>query len=186
MRGPIGHRGRAADAQPLRPEGKVGQRHFEGSSGRGADPCRAAGCLRRHRSGLRSTASLLGSSEPGVPAGLVKGLVSRHVRRFGVSASSARPLQPALADASAAGNRTPPNLSVVSISQPNVATSYRFFADRRREPCQRWRQLGIDEEPHFIRLSDEDRMVEILGGVLEARADVLPLQIRVVSKNLIL
>ena len=75
--------------------------------GRGADPCRAAGCLPRRRSCLRSTASLLGSS-------------------------------------------------------------------------------GIDEEPHFIRLSDEDRMVEILGGVLEARADVLPLQIKVVSKNLIL
>jgi hypothetical protein len=52
------------------------------------------------------------------------------------------------------------------IPQPNVATRYRFFADRRQEPCQRWRQLGIDEEPHFIRLSDEDRMVEILGGVL--------------------
>ena len=45
-------------------------------------------------------------------------------------------------------------------------TRYRFIADRRQEPCQRWWQLGIDEEPHFIRLSDEDRMVEILGGIL--------------------
>jgi len=25
---------------------------------------------------------------------------------------------------------------------------------------------GVDEEPHIIRLSDEDRMVKILGGVL--------------------
>lgn len=46
---------------------------------------------------LRPTASRSGSSEPGVPAGLAMGPVSRHVRRFGVSASSARPLQPALA-----------------------------------------------------------------------------------------
>lgn len=69
-------------------------------------------------------------------------------------------------DAPAASNRKPPNLSVVGIPQPNVATRYRFFADRRQDPCQRWRQLGIDEEPHFICLSDEDRMVEILGGVL--------------------
>jgi hypothetical protein len=68
-----------------------------------------------------------------------------------------------------------------------VGTSRGFHEQRlRSESNRRWRQLGIDEKPHFIRLSDEDRMVEILGGVLEARADVLPLQIRVVSKNLIL
>ena len=174
---------------------------------------------------VRSAASRSGSSEPGVPAVLVKGLVSRHVRRFDASASSARPLQPALApsgvrerflprgapateqsqvgavadsqpddlsaaalchvanrevfvfrhDAPAASNRKPPNLSVIGIPQPNVATRYRFFADHRQKPCQRWRQLRSDEEPHFIRLSDEDRMVEILGGVLQACADVLPL-----------
>jgi hypothetical protein len=120
--------------------------------GRAAEPCRAAGCLRRHRPGLRSAASRLGFSEPGVPVGLAKGLVSEvFVFRH---------------DAPATSNRKLSILSVVGIPQSTVATRYRFFADRRREPCQRWRHLGIDEEPHFIRLSDEDRMVEILGGVL--------------------
>ena len=55
-----------------------------------------------------------------------------------------------------------------------------------RRPRQRWRQLRFDEETHAIRLSDEDGMVEILGGVLEAGADIFSFQIRVVSKNLIL
>lgn len=87
---------------------------------------------------------------------------------------------------SPAGNRKLPNLSVIGIPQPHVTTRYRFFTDRRQEPCQRWRQLRVHEEPHVISLSDEDGMVEILGGVLQTRADVLPLQIRVVSKNLIL
>ena len=36
------------------------------------------------------------------------------------------------------------------------------------------------------RLTDEDGMVERLGRVLKARADVLPLRIRIVSRNLIL
>lgn len=89
-------------------------------------------------------------------------------------------------DAPAASNRKPPNLSIVCISQPNVTTRNRFFAERPQKLCQRRRQLGVDEEPHVVRLSDEDRMVEILGGVLEARADVFPLQIRVARKNLIL
>ena len=69
-------------------------------------------------------------------------------------------------DAPATSNSKLSILSVVGIQQSNVATRYRFFADHRQKPCQRWRQLRSDEEPHFIRLSDEDRMVEILGGVL--------------------
>jgi hypothetical protein len=89
-------------------------------------------------------------------------------------------------DAPTASDRKPPNLSVVGIPEPNVTTRYRFFSDRRQEPCQRWWQLGIDEEPHAVRLSDEDGMVEILGGVLEAGADIFSFQVRVVSKNLIL
>jgi hypothetical protein len=89
-------------------------------------------------------------------------------------------------DAPATSNRKSPNLTIVGIPQPNVTARYRFFSDRRQEPCQRWRQLGIDEEPHAVRLSDKDGMVEILGGVLKAGADVLPLQVRVVGKNLIL
>jgi hypothetical protein len=48
-------------------------------------------------------------------------------------------------------------------------------------------ELSNDVCPERLQpLSDEDRVVEILGGVLEARADVFPLQIRVVRKNLIL
>jgi len=89
-------------------------------------------------------------------------------------------------DAPAASNRKPPNLSVIGIPQPNVATRYRFFSDRRQEPCQRWWQLGIDEEPHAVCLSDKDGMVEILGGVLKAGADIFSFQVRVVSKNLVL
>jgi hypothetical protein len=38
----------------------------------------------------------------------------------------------------------------------------------------------------MFRFFDEGGMVEILGGILEARADVFPLQIGGVSKNLIL
>lgn len=69
-------------------------------------------------------------------------------------------------DAPTASNRRPPNLSVVCIPQPNVTTCYRFFAERPQKLSQRRWQLGVDEEPHVIRLSDEDRMVEILGGAL--------------------
>jgi hypothetical protein len=89
-------------------------------------------------------------------------------------------------DAPAASDRKPPNLSVVGISQTNLATGSRFLAERPQKPCQRWRQLRVDEETHAIRLSDEDGMVEILGGVLEAGADIFSFQVRVVSKNLIL
>ena len=132
-----------------------------------------------------------------------KRLVSRHVRRFGVSASSARPLQSALAPSGVLERFL---LRGVPATEKVPDWCCCRFAARRLESrrflscgesrslrlssrCtsrQRWWQLGIDEEPHFIRLSDEDRMVEILGGVLEARANILPLQIRVVSKNLIL
>jgi hypothetical protein len=89
-------------------------------------------------------------------------------------------------DAPAAGKRKSPNLTIVGIPRTNLAAGCRFFAERPQEPCQRWWQLGIDEEPHAVRLSDEDGMVEILGGVLEAGADIFSFQVRVVSKNLIL
>jgi len=89
-------------------------------------------------------------------------------------------------DAPAASDREPPNLAVVGISQANLATGSRLFAERPQKLCQRWRQLGIDEETHAIRLTDEDGMVEILGGVLKAGADIFSFQVRVVSKNLIL
>jgi hypothetical protein len=69
-------------------------------------------------------------------------------------------------DAPAASNRKPPNLSVIGIPQPNVATRYGFFAERCEKPCQRGWQLGVNEAPHVIRLSDEHRMVEVLGGIL--------------------
>ena len=89
-------------------------------------------------------------------------------------------------DAPTTSDRKPPNLFVVGIPQTNLATGSRFFAERPQKSCQRWRQLSIDEETHAIRLSDEDGMVEILGGVLEAGADIFSFQVRVVSKNLIL
>jgi hypothetical protein len=62
----------------------------------------------------------------------------------------------------------PSSASRSPTSRHAIASSprHRFFTERRQKTCQRRRQLGADEEPHDISLSDEDRMVEILGGVL--------------------
>ena len=87
-------------------------------------------------------------------------------------------------DAPVASNREPPDLAIVGISQSDVsaaaASSPSVLGNRARDGGN-WASTRNRTSSAY-----EDGMIEILRGILEARADIFPLQVRVVGEDLIL